>query len=232
MQKKFDRSFWCDDIGTDAIALDGQKQQCRVRTSNAGHCLFTGLARPERADSVAEMLLSDDMFSGWGVRTISAREKRFNPMSYHNGSIWPHDNALIAVGLARYGHTESAIRVLTGLFDTSLFVDLHRLPELFCGFERRPGEGPTLYPVACAPQAWASASIFMLLQAILGLSIDARQNRHQLTSPTLPPSLEEVRIKHLRIGDARLDLTLRRHTHDVSVTIDRRVGDLEVNVLK
>lgn len=232
IQEKFDRAFWCDDIGTYAIALDGQKRPCRVRTSNVGHCLFTGLARRKRANRVAKMLLSDDMFSGWGVRTVSAREERFNPMSYHNGSVWPHDNALIAAGLARYGHTESAIRVLTGLFDASLFVDLHRLPELFCGFERRVGEGPTLYPVACAPQAWASASVFMLLQAILGLSIDARQKRLQLTSPALPPSLEEVRIKHLRIGDARLDLTLRRHTHDVSVTIDRRVGDLEVNVLK
>ena len=232
MQEKFDRAFWCDDIGTYAMALDGQKRPCRVRTSNAGHCLFTGLARHERANHVAKMLLSDDMFSGWGVRTVSAREERFNPMSYHNGSVWPHDNALIAAGLRRYGHTESAIRVLTGLFDTSLFVDLHRLPELFCGFERRSGEGPTLYPVACAPQAWASASVFMLLQAILGLSIDAQQKRLQLTSPALPPSLEEVRIKHLRIGDARLDLTLRRHTHDVSVTIDRRVGDLGVSVLK
>jgi glycogen debranching enzyme len=232
LQEKFDRAFWCEDIDTYAIALDGQKRPCRVRASNAGHCLFTGLARRERADHVAETLLSDDMFSGWGVRTVSAREERFNPMSYHNGSVWPHDNALIAAGLARYGHADSAMRVLTGLFDTSLFVDLHRLPELFCGFERRSGEGPTLYPVACAPQAWASASVFMLLQAILGLSIDAQQKRIQLTSPALPPSLEEVRIKHLRIGDARLDLTLRRHTHDVSVTIDRRVGDLEVSVLK
>jgi glycogen debranching enzyme len=232
MQERFDRAFWCDEIGTYAIALDGQKRPCRVRASNAGHCLFTGLALPERANRVAEMLLSDNMFSGWGVRTVSAREERFNPMSYHNGSVWPHDNALIAAGLRRYGHTECAIRVLTGMFDTSLFVDLHRLPELFCGFERRSGEGPTLYPVACAPQAWASASVFMLLQAILGLSIDAQQKRLQLTSPALPPSLEEVRIKHLRIGDARLDLTLRRHAHNVSVTIDRRVGDLEVSVLK
>jgi glycogen debranching enzyme len=232
MQGKFDQAFWCNEIGTYAMALDGEKRQCRVRTSNAGHCLFTGIAQPHRSARIAETLLAEDMFSGWGVRTLSTREERFNPMSYHNGSIWPHDNAMIAAGLARYGHPQFAIRVLTGLFDTSLFINLHRLPELFCGFERRAGEGPTLYPVACAPQAWASGSVFMLLGAALGLSIDAQQPRLQLTSPALPRSLQRVCIKQLRVGDARLDLTLQRHALNVSVTIDRREGQAEVRVLK
>src|SRR5205823_2033432 len=158
----------CEDLGTYVLAQDGGKSPCRVRTSNAGHCLLTGIAAPERALRVARTLLSHDSFSGWGIRTVAAREARYNPMSYHNGSIWPHDNAPIAAGLARYGLKDEALRVMNAMFDASLFFDMHRLPELFCGFERRAGEGPTLYPVACAPQAWAAAAIFLLLQACLG----------------------------------------------------------------
>ena len=153
LRERFESAFWCDDLGTYALALDGDKKPCRVRTSNAGHCLFTGIADRERARRVANVLLSQESFSGWGVRTVAAGEARYNPMSYHNGSIWPHDNALIAQGLAHYGLKEGVLRILTGLFEASTFLDLHRLPELFCGFERRPGEGPTLYPVACSPQS-------------------------------------------------------------------------------
>src|SRR6185503_4788148 len=141
---------------------------------NAGHCLYTGIAAPERARRVADTLPAEDSFSGWGVLTVSAGEPRYNPMSYHNGSVWPHDNAIIGAGFARYGFIDGAARILAGLFDASLFVDASRLPELFCGFDRRPGEGPTLYPVACSPQSWAAAAPFLLLQACLGLSIDAR----------------------------------------------------------
>src|SRR5262249_31125702 len=155
---RFEKTFWCEDLGTYALALDGAKQLCRVRTSNAGHCLFTGIAAPERAVRVARTLLGPESFSGWGVRTLATTEARYNPMSYHNGSIWPHDNALIALGLSRYGLEEEVLQIMNGLFDASLFLDLHRLPELFCGFVRRPGEGPTLYPVACAPQSWAAAA--------------------------------------------------------------------------
>ena len=232
LQEKFDQAFWCDEIGSYALALDGQKRQCRVRASNAGHCLFTGIARDDRAARVAQTLLSDDMFSGWGVRTLSVREGRFNPMSYHNGSVWPHDNALIAQGFAHYGLKDAANSVLSALFDTSLFVDLHRLPELFCGFERREGEGPTLYPVACAPQAWASASVFMVLQSILGLSIDMHLRQVRLTYPTLPPSLQEVRITNLRVGGGAVDITLHRYPDDVGVNVTRREGDIEVLVVK
>jgi glycogen debranching enzyme len=149
-------------------------------------------------------------------------------MSYHNGSIWPHDNALIAQGLARYGFKTSAIKVLTGLFDASLFVDLHRMPELFCGFGRRYGEGPTLYPVACAPQAWSAAAVYLLLQACLGLRVNAAQAQIIFTHPFLPEFLQEVRILDLRVGAAVVDLALTRHTHDVGIDVLRREGDVEI----
>src|SRR5262249_25545987 len=150
----------------------GDKRPCRVRTSNAGQCLFTGIASPDRAWRVARTLLSPESFSGWGVRTVAASEARYNPMAYHNGSVWPHDNALIAQGFARYGLGEKALQILTGLFEAGLYFDLQRMPELFCGFPRHPGEGPILYPVACAPQAWSAASVFLLLQACLGLGVN------------------------------------------------------------
>lgn len=232
LQLRFDRAFWCDELGTYALALDGEKRPCRVVTSNAGHCLFTGIALPERAPRVAERLLADDMFSGWGVRTLSTDERRYNPMSYHNGSVWPHDNALIAQGLARYGMKEQAAKILQGLFDASLFVDLHRLPELFCGFPRRAGEGPTLYPVACSPQSWAAAAPFMLLKAVLGLFIEGDEKRVRFAYPVLPPFLEHVEIENLSVGDARIDLHLHRYPDDVGINVVRREGTIEVLTVK
>ncbi|HEV2211701.1 MAG TPA: amylo-alpha-1,6-glucosidase, partial [Verrucomicrobiae bacterium] len=168
LRENFEAAFWCEALSTYALALDGQKRPCRVRSSNAGQCLFTGIASAEHARRTAESLMASDMFTGWGIRTVSSNELRYNPMSYHNGSVWPHDNALIACGMARYGLGGYAAGVFTGLFETVLLMDLHHLPELFCGFDRRPGEGPTLYPVACLPQAWSAASVFMLLGASLG----------------------------------------------------------------
>jgi glycogen debranching enzyme len=153
-------------------------------------------------------------------------------MSYHNGSVWPHDNALIALGMARYGFKDAVLRVLEGLFEASIFVDLHRLPELFCGFTRRPAEGPTLYPVACAPQAWAAASVFMLLQACLGLRIDAPEGRIGFSYPLLPESLKEVRIKALQVGKASVDLLLLRHGRDVGINVLRRDGNVEIVMVK
>ncbi len=232
LQLRFDRAFWCDELGTYALALDGEKRPCRVVTSNAGHCLFTGIALPERAPRVAERLLADDMFSGWGVRTLSTDERRYNPMSYHNGSVWPHDNALIAQGLARYGMKEQGAKILQGLFDASLFVDLHRLPELFCGFPRRAGEGPTLYPVACSPQSWAAAAPFMLLKAVLGLFIEGDEKRVRFAYPVLPPFLEHVEIENLSVGDARIDLHLHRYPDDVGINVVRREGTIEVLTVK
>jgi glycogen debranching enzyme len=232
LRERFERAFWCEDLGTYALALDGDKRPCRVRASNAGHCLLTGLAMPEHARRAARTLLDRESFSGWGVRTLSAAEVRYNPMSYHNGSVWPHDNALIACGLARYGLKDEVLQILRGLFDASVFVDLHRMPELFCGFERRPGEGPTLYPVACAPQAWAAAAVYLLLQACLGLTIHAPQAQVRFAYPLLPPSLKEVRVLNLAVGDASLDLLLLRHGNDIGINVLRREGKVEILLVK
>jgi glycogen debranching enzyme len=229
LKRRFEEAFWCEELETYALALDGDKRPCRVRTSNAGHCLFTGIAEREHGRRAAATLLAPDSFSGWGVRTLSASEVRYNPMSYHNGSIWPHDNALIADGLARYGMREMSLRILTGLFDASLFVDLHRLPELFCGFERRVGEGPTLYPVACAPQAWAAASVFMLLQSCLGLTVDGVRSHVTFLDPVMPSFLEDVRIKNLSVGKALVDLRIHGHDRNVNVEILRMEGHVEVD---
>jgi glycogen debranching enzyme len=232
LRQRFEEAFWCDDLHTYALALDGHKRPCRVRTSNPGHCLFTGLVSAERAVRVSGTLLGPTGFSGWGIRTLASTEARYNPMSYHNGSVWPHDNALIAAGFGRYGLRDAALKVLEGLFQSAGFLDLHRLPELFCGFARRPGEGPTLYPVACLPQAWASGSVFMVLQACLGLSIDGSAGEVRFDNPALPEWLPEVRISRLRVGAGTADLLLERHPHDVGVTVLRRQGPLRVEVVK
>ena len=230
--ERFERAFWCEELSTYALALDGGKRPCRVRTSNAGHCLFGGIASREHAARTAETLLARDSFSGWGIRTLSSREIRYNPMSYHNGSVWPHDNALIASGMGRYDLKSHAATVLTGLFDSSIFVDLHRLPELFCGFTRRPGRGPTLYPVACAPQSWSAATVFALLQACLGMRISGPEARISFHYPLLPKFLREVQIHNIRVGPAAVDLLLLRHGHDVGINVLRREGNVELLMVK
>jgi glycogen debranching enzyme len=232
LRLRFEECFWCDDLQTYALALDGHKRPCRVRSSNAGQCLFTRIADPAHAALLADQLLSPEMFSGWGIRTLAQSERRYNPMSYHNGSIWPHDNALIASGLAAYGFKDHAMRVMTGLFDASLFLDLNRLPELFCGFTRRPGEGPTLYPVACAPQAWAAAAPFCLLGSVLGLSVEGALDRVRFDYPALPPFLDEVRIRNLRAATGSVDLHFHRHPHSVGINVTGRRGRVEVVAVK
>ena len=232
LKQRFEEAFWCDEISSYALALDGQKRPCAVRTSNPGHCLFTGIASPGHARQVAESLLKSSMFSGWGIRTLATTEARYNPMSYHNGSIWPHDNALIAQGLALYGFKDLTVKILTGLFDASIFMDIHRLPELFCGFIRRRGEGPTLYPVACSPQSWASASVFLLLQACLGMTIKGSEGVVRFSFPTLPPFLKEIQIKNLRVGAGSVDLFLERHEGDVGINILRKDDNIKVIVEK
>ena len=174
---------------------------------------------------MAKTLFDEPSFCNWGIRTIAHSESRYNPMSYHNGSIWPHDNALIAAGLGRYGFKVEALDLLTAFFDASLFVDLQRLPELFCGFRRRPGKGPILYPVACIPQSWAAGAVFMLLQACLGLSIDATQRELSFRYPLLPPSIEEIEIKNLTVGDATVDLLLERHGHVPDMVAGHSLGE-------
>jgi len=231
LAQRFDASFWCPELGTYAMALDGNKQPCRVRSSNAGQVLFTGIARPERAAEVADLLLRPQFFTGWGIRTIANTEARYNPMSYHNGSIWPHDNALIALGLARYGRQRAVERLFKGLFEAATYMDMRRLPELFCGFQRGRGRGPTLYPVACAPQAWASATPFSLLEASLGLEFDPIANEIRLRNPRLPEFLDEVVLRNLRLKQASVDLKVNRHDTEVSVEILRRRGHVQVSVV-
>jgi glycogen debranching enzyme len=232
LQEGFEQAFWCEDLSTYALALDGDKRPCRVRTSNAGQCLFTGIARPERARRLAQTLLAGESFSGWGIRTVGASEARYNPMSYHNGAVWPHDNALIAQGLARYGLGTKAVQILTGLFEASLYFELRRIPELFCGFSQQPGEGPVPYPVACAPQAWSAASVFLLLQSCLGLSVNGPEAQVYFINPCLPTTLGELRIHNLEVPGGAVDLLLVRHKHDVGVNVLRREGTVRVTVVK
>ena len=204
------------------------KGAVKVRTSNAGQVLFTGVASREHASSVTDTLMRPALFSGWGIRTVSRGERRYNPMSYHNGSVWPHDNALIALGFARYGLKRPIERVFKGLFEAATYMDISRLPELFCGFQRRRGRGPTLYPVACAPQAWAAATPFALLQASLGLSFNPARNEIRLINPRLPSFLDEVILRQLRLGNSSLDLAIGRHDGEVSLRVLRREGQLRV----
>ena len=176
--------------------------------------------------------MDESSFAGWGIRTVAAGAPRYNPMSYHNGSIWPHDNAIAAAGLARYGLTGEAARILDGMLDLSQVVDLHRLPELLCGFRRRAEERPTLYPVACAPQSWAAGAVFMLLQAALGLQLDAKLRRLTFVRPSLPESIERLDLMNIGVGGASVDLRLERHAHDVTISVLRRDGDVEIVTIK
>jgi glycogen debranching enzyme len=232
LREQFEEAFWCEDLGTYALALDGGKRPCRIRASNPGHCLFTGIVSPSRARRVADTLMSEASFAGWGVRTVAAGQVRYNPMSYHNGSIWPHDNALVAAGLARYGFTVEAMGLMSAMSDLSAAVDAHRLPELICGFHRRGNEFPTLYPVACAPQAWAAGSVYLFLQACLGLRIDAEARRLVLYRSVLPEHIDWIRFMNLSVRGSSVDLLLTRQTHDVGVSVLRREGELEVVAIK
>jgi len=230
LRNSFESKFWCEELSAYAIALDGAKQPCRVVTSNSGQVLFTGIASAERARRVAETLLSPPAFSGWGIRTVAATEARYNPMSYHNGSVWPHDNGLIAMGFARYGQKPAAARVFGALFDAASYMDLRRLPELYCGFARLERNAPTQYPVACSPQAWASATPLCLLQASLGLELFDRTGEIKFYRPQLPHFLERVHLRNLRLSSGSADVLLHRHDENVGVTVTRREGDVVVVV--
>ena len=228
LAEQFEAAFWCEDIGTYALALDGQKQPCRVRTSNAGQVLFSGIAAPERAEMVMRDLMRPSFYSGWGIRTLAREERRYNPMSYHNGSVWPHDNSLIAAGFARYGYKNAVNRIFKGLFEAASYMDLRRLPELHCGFQRGRERGPTLYPVACSPQAWAAATPLLLLQSSLGLEFNPDRNEILLHKPQIPSFLEEMTLRNLRLGQSVVDLMLRRHGSDVSLQVLRNEGQIVV----
>ena len=231
LAQHFEAAFWCPEISTYALALDGQKRPCRVRTSNAGQVLFTGIARREHALEVTAGLLRPNFFTGWGIRTVASEEVRYNPMSYHNGSVWPHDNALIALGFARYDLKGAVERVFKGMFEAAQYMDLRRLPELFCGFQRGRGRGPTLYPVACSPQAWAAGTPFALLQATLGLEFVPDRGEIRLRDPHLPAFLDWVTLRNLRLNQSSVDLRVRRHGDEVSLQVIRSEGRIGVSTV-
>ncbi len=205
------RSFWLEELGTFALALDGDKRPVPSITSNAGHLLWSRVPNAEQASRLADRLLDAGMFSGWGIRTLSAAHPVFNPMSYHNGSVWPHDNALVALGLGLYGYREQASRILAALYEAGVNLESSRLPELFCGMERLAGMQPVLYPVSCAPQAWAAGAVFMLLQGTLGLFAEAPAGVLHVRAPVLPGFLRDLSISGLPIGKSRVALQFRRH---------------------
>ena len=228
MRRRFDEFFFDEALGTYVLALDGDKKPCRVRASNAGHALFAGVAYPERAPAIVRTLMASSGFCGWGIRTVASTEARYNPMSYHNGSVWPHDNALIAAGFARYGFRREAARIFEGLFHASTYVALRRLPELFCGFPRQQTRGPTFYPVACIPQAWAAAAPLYLIQSCAGLGFDAGEKQLTFRQPVLPRFLDEIVLRGLQIGGARADVALRRSNRHVVVDVLDRKGSVAV----
>lgn len=232
LKRRFNDMFWSEQKQTYVIALDGEKRPCEVFSSNAGHCLFSGIATRERARLMAGKFMDDKMFSGWGIRTIAEDEARYNPMSYHNGSVWPHDNAMIAQGFSRYGLMSEAARTLTGIFETSLYMTGKRLPELFCGFQRVKAKAPTLYPVACSPQAWAVGAVFMLLQACLGMHINAAKNTITFCDPTLPAFLNDITITNLRLNNKQVVLQIRRNNDGVEAHVLSPGTNVEVKIAK
>lgn len=223
-----DEQFWCEPIGTYALALDGAKRPCQVRTSNAGHVLFCGVASEDKASRVRHGLMTAEFFNGWGIRTVAVGESRYNPMSYHNGTVWPHDCSIVAAGLARYGMRDSAGRILTGLFDAASRLPEFRMPELFCGFPRRAGEDPVCFPSACTPQAWASGAVFLMLQSCLGIEIDAATKVIEVTRPHLPKWLDHVAVHDLPVGDGRATLYFHRAGDKIGVSISDVIGGVRL----
>jgi glycogen debranching enzyme len=226
----FARAFWIEHRAMLALALDGDKRPCEVMASNGAHCLATGLVEGEHAAAMAERLLAADMFSGWGVRTLSANERRYNPMSYHNGSVWPHDNALAAMGIGRAGDRQGVIRILEALFNAGVRLQIGSLPELLCGFERDSAIGPVPYPTACHPQAWSAASIFAIVQAMLGLSVSGADQRVVIESPAIPSWLEWLKIEDLRVGAESVSLLMRRTDGAVAVEVLEKHHSITVEV--
>jgi len=216
LRSEIERRFWVPEFNFYALAIDGEGQPCCVHASNAGHLLYCGVPSPERGALVASALLGERFASGWGIRTLAQGEARYNPMSYHNGTVWPHDTALCAAGIARYLGRDAVVDVLSQMFEAATQFAM-RLPELYCGFAREPGQGPTPYPVACVPQAWACGSVFMLLQACLGLQVDGPRKEVRIEQPLLPIGIEAIHLTDVAVGEARIDLKFERVQQQVIV---------------
>lgn len=230
LKKLFNEKFWCPDLKTYALALDGDKVLCKVKSSNAGQCLFTGIVDEDKAKLVAESLFEPSMFSGWGIRTLSDTERRYNPMSYHNGSIWPHDNSIIAWGLKRYGFRQESAKLLSSFFDASTMFPFHRLPELFCGFPRLPLEGPTPYPLACVPQAWADGAVFAFLYACLGVHFDKHSTSMHFKHPILPDFLDWLVIRNVNLGKDLCAIEFKRFHDQVAINLLEGTENCEIRI--
>ena len=228
LRAAFNQRFWVESEQFYAMALDGEKRQVAAISSNPAHGLYCGIVDPDKAGPMARRLLAPDMFSGWGVRTLSKSAAAYNPMSYHNGSIWPHDNAIIGAGLKRYGFAKATNRLATAMFEMAVTVDDMRLPELFCGFTRRSPNRPVAYPVACSPQAWAAGAPFLLLQAMLGISADAPANTINVNKPHLPGWLNTVELHDLRVGSSTVSIVFQRHGEMTGFSLLGKDGDIRV----
>jgi glycogen debranching enzyme len=230
LRRRFEEAFWMEEAGTYAMALDGAKRQCDAIGSNPGQALWSGIVAPERAGRVVASLLSPAMNSGWGIRTLASDQVGFNPIGYHLGSVWPHDNALIAAGLKRYGFAREAGLVAEQVLGASRHFREYRLPELYCGFSREESHLPVPYPVACVPQAWAAGAPYSLLQTMLGLRADATANTLELMHPELPEWLEKVIVRGMTVGEAIVDLHVYRSKGGTGVEVVRKTADLDVVV--
>ncbi|GAA0577424.1 amylo-alpha-1,6-glucosidase [Rhizomicrobium electricum] len=219
LRQTVESRFWSERLGTYGIALDGEGRLCEVRTSNPGHLLFSGLPEFSRARKVTMGFLTPAFDSGWGIRTLASTEANFNPMSYHNGSVWPHDTGLCVAGMARYGERAACVRLLNQMFEAAGHFGM-QLPELFCGFARRPGEPPVHYPVACLPQAWAAGAPFMLLQACLGVQVDGWAKAVTVERPWLPPHVNKLSVSNIAVGDQVITLKFERLADHVVVSSD------------
>jgi glycogen debranching enzyme len=228
LKTRFNRDFWMEDQDFCALALDGDGKPVESITSNPGHCLHLGIFSPEKAYSVAERLRAPDMFNGWGIRTLSSLSPAYNPMGYHIGSVWPHDNSLIAMGLRSLGLVDQALELFQGLFDMTSQQPYHRPPELFCGYERSGDRAPVQYPVACTPQAWATGSVFQLLQMVVNLVPDAPNNCLRIIDPALPESINRLSLHNLRVGPTILDLEFERSGSTTACRVAKKRGNLRV----
>lgn len=232
LRERFNRDFWMEKQGCYALALQAEGQQVAVISSNPGQALWTGIVDVDKAERTVRRLMADDMFSGWGVRTLSSKERGYNPIGYHLGTVWPHDNSIIVAGFRRYGSDGDALRIFYGLFDAAFHFRGHQLPEVFCGFGRAEYEIPIHYPVACHPQAWASGAIPFLLTTLLGVAPDAFAKRLRIVRPLLPNSLDRLDIRNLRVGQATVDLHFQRERDGIHVDVAKLDGELDVQVGK
>jgi glycogen debranching enzyme len=230
LQERFEAAFWVEDLRYYAMALDGDKRPADAIGSNAGHCLWSGIVGTDRARDVVEALFRPSMFSGWGIRTYAAGQPGYNPIGYHTGTVWPHDTAIVAAGLKRYGFDDASNRLVGEVFEAAQRFPDYRLPELFCGFDREDAHAPVPYPVACSPQAWAAAAPFLFLTTMLGLRAYAERGELELHHPHLPEWLGRVTIKDLRVGEASVDLLFHRWRGTTSAEVIRKVGDLDITV--